>query len=194
MRESEVTKFLVSFNGHIEYVIFPAGVFDEQLYIQYEVVWGLDWDPISGLFTGTSQMARSGRDPEKVIFNMPVEMVLGSTNVFGWPQLVVTVRAKNFFSGDTLCGYALFLLPPVAGTHEITSPLVKPRSATMLGEWLTWLTGRQPELADPRMLATGKENYLLRTESYGHVRLKMTMVSKDLRKLGYDNMAPVLKM
>ncbi|XP_046959961.1 B9 domain-containing protein 1 [Vanessa cardui] len=194
MKESEVTKFLVSFNGNIEYVIFPAGIFDEQLYIQFEVVWGIDWDPKSGLCTGTSQMARPGSDPEKVIFNMPVEMVLGSTNVFGWPQLVVTVRAKNFFSGDTLRGYALFLLPPVAGTHEMTAPLVKPRSATMLGEWLAWLTGRQPELVDPRMLATGKENYLLRTESYGHVRLKMTMVSKDLRKLGYDNMAPVLKM
>lgn len=83
MRESEVTKFLVSFNGYIEYVTFPAGVFDDNLYIQYEIVWGLDWNPISGLCSGTSQMARSGSDPEKVIFNMPVEMVLGSTNVFG---------------------------------------------------------------------------------------------------------------
>ncbi|XP_045448659.1 B9 domain-containing protein 1 [Melitaea cinxia] len=194
MRESEVTKFLVSFNGYIEYVTFPAGVFDDNLYIQYEIVWGLDWNPISGLCSGTSQMARSGSDPEKVIFNMPVEMVLGSTNVFGWPQIVVTVRAQNFFSGDTLRGYALFFLPPVSGTHELTAPLMRPRSATALGEWIAWLTGRTPELAEPRMLASGKENYLLKTESYGHVKLKMTMVSKDLRKLGYDNMAPVIKM
>nr|CBH09245.1 putative B9 protein [Heliconius melpomene] len=187
MRESGVTKFLVSFTGQIEYVRFPAGVFDEQLYLQYEIVWGLDWDPISGLNSGISQIAKSGMDPEKVIFNMPVEMLFGSTNVFGWPQLVITVRAKNFLSGDTLRGYALFLLPPTTGTQELSSPLLRPRSATLLGEWFAWFTGRHPELVDPRMLANGKENYLLRTESYGSVKLKMTMVSKDLRKLGYDN-------
>lgn len=83
MREGEVTKFLVSFNGNIEYVRFPAGVFDENLYLQYDVVWGPDWDPLSGLNSGTSQMARSGNDPEKVIFNMPLEITFSSTNIYG---------------------------------------------------------------------------------------------------------------
>lgn len=94
MRESEVTKFLVSFTGQIEYVRFPAGVFDEQLYLQYDIVWGLDWDPISGLNSGISQMAKSGMDPEKVVFNMPVEILFGSTNVFGctYPTLYVFIK------------------------------------------------------------------------------------------------------
>ncbi|XP_045771496.1 B9 domain-containing protein 1-like [Maniola jurtina] len=193
MRENEVTKFLVSFSGHIEQVRFPAGVFDDQLYLTYDVVWGEDWSPVSGLCSGTSQMARSGRDPERVTFNLPLEMVFGSTNVFGWPQVVVTVRARNPLTGESLRGYSLFLLPPTTGTHQLTSQLVRPRSATMLGEWVAWLTGRYPELADPKMLANGKDNYLLRTESYGSVTLTMTMVSKDLRKLGYDNQPPVWK-
>ncbi|KAJ2939175.1 hypothetical protein O0L34_g8487 [Tuta absoluta] len=187
MKDSDITKFLVSFSGQIECVVFPAGVFDEKLYIQYDTVWGPDWDPISGLTSGTSQMAESGKDPERVVFNMPLEMTFGSTNVSGWPQLILTIRAQNTISGDSLRGYALVLLPPTSGSRDVTASLVRPQAATLLGEWLAWLTGRHPELADPKMLASGKENYLLRTESYGTVSLLLTMLSKDLRKLGYDN-------
>ncbi|KAJ0176989.1 hypothetical protein K1T71_006998 [Dendrolimus kikuchii] len=191
MKETEITKFLVSFSGQIEFVTFPAGVFDDRLYINYDIVWGLDWDPISGLSSGTTQRARCGSDPERVVFNMPFEMVLSSTNISGWPQLILTVRAQNLISGDSLRGYALILLPPTTGNRVISAPLFRPRAATMLGEWLAWLTGRHPELADVRMLADGKDNYLLRTESYGMVTVNMTMVSKDMRKLGYDNQPPI---
>ncbi|CAH2038001.1 unnamed protein product, partial [Iphiclides podalirius] len=118
-------------------------------------------------------------------------MVFSSTNVFGWPQLVITVRARNCVGGDSLRGYAVVALPTTAGEREMSSPIIRPRAATLLGEWLAWLTGRYPELAEPKMLASGKENYLLRTESYGSVVLKVSMVSKDFRKLGYDNEPPV---
>ncbi|XP_053607945.1 B9 domain-containing protein 1-like [Plodia interpunctella] len=190
MKGNNITKFLVSFTGQIEYVLFPAGVFDNHLYIQYEVVWGPDWEPVAGLTTGTSQMASSGSDPERVVFNMPIDIVFGSTNIFGWPQMIITVRAHNTISGDSLRGYAVVLMPPAPGLRVTTAPLVRPLAATMLGEWLSWLTGRCPELADPKMLASGKENYLLRTESYGSVTVNMSMISKDLRKLGYDNEPP----
>lgn len=83
MKENDITKFLVSFSGQIEYVTFPAGVFDDLLYVQYEVVWGPDWEPMSGLSSGTSQMARPGIDPERVTLNMPIEMAFSSTNVSG---------------------------------------------------------------------------------------------------------------
>ncbi|KOB70528.1 B9 domain-containing protein 1-like protein, partial [Operophtera brumata] len=77
MREGELTKFLISFSGQIEYVTFPSGVFDEFLYFQYDFVWGPDWEPVSGLSSGTSQMARAGNDPEKVFFNMPRGLAAG---------------------------------------------------------------------------------------------------------------------
>ncbi|KAJ8730342.1 hypothetical protein PYW07_017380 [Mythimna separata] len=194
MKDSEITKFLVSFAGQIEYVTFPGGVFDDQLYIQYETVWGPDWEPVSGLTSGTSQMARSGVNPERVILNLPLELVFSSTNVSGWPQIIVTVRAQNTITGDALRGYSLFLLPPTAGSSLVSAPLVRPRAATLLGEWMSWITGRYPELADPKMLASGKDNYLLRTESYGSVTVSLCMVSKDLRKLGYDNQPPIYKV
>ncbi|XP_011563597.3 B9 domain-containing protein 1 [Plutella xylostella] len=193
MRDSEVTHFLVSISGQIEFASFPAGVFDEEVYVQYEFVWGPDWAVKSGLTSGVSQMARPGSNPETVIFNMPVELVFSSTNVSGWPQIILTVRAKNMMSGDSLRGYALALTPPTAGVRQITSPLLRPRAATMLGEWLAWATGQYPELADPKMLASGKDNYLLRTESYGSITMSLSMISKDLRKLGYDNQPPAYK-
>lgn len=83
MRENECTKFLVSISGQIENVRFPAGVFDEELYLQYDFVWGPDWSVESGLTSGTTQMSRSGVDPETVVFNMPLEIVFSSTNVSG---------------------------------------------------------------------------------------------------------------
>ncbi|CAB3253897.1 unnamed protein product [Arctia plantaginis] len=190
MRDSEITKFLVSFSGQIEYVSFPGGVFDDQLCVHYEVVWGPDWSPMSGLTSGTSQMARSGVDPERVVFNFPLEIVFSSTNVSGWPQLLVTVRAQNTLSGDALRGYSLLLMPPTPGHLLTSAPLLRPRAATVLGEWLAWITGKYPELADPKMLASGKDNYLLRTESYGSVSATLNMISKDFRKLGYDNQPP----
>ncbi|XP_052759419.1 B9 domain-containing protein 1 isoform X2 [Galleria mellonella] len=169
MKGNDITKFLVSFSGQVEFVSFPAGVFDEQVYIQYEIIWGPDWESVSGLATGSSQMSRSG------------------------PQLLITVRAQNRLSGDSLLGYALILMPPTCGTRVLTAPLVRPQAATVFGEWLAWLTGRRPELADPKMLASGKENYLLRTESYDSVTVSLSMVSKDLRKLGYDNQPPAVR-
>lgn len=92
MKESEFTKFLISFTGRLDYVVFPGGVFDEKFYIQYDFVWGPDWDPISGLNSGTSQIATSGRDPERVIFNLPFEMVFSSTNVFGCKCIVMPLQ------------------------------------------------------------------------------------------------------
>ncbi|XP_047024789.1 B9 domain-containing protein 1 [Helicoverpa zea] len=193
MKDSDITKFLVSFTGQIEYVTFPGGIFDDQLYVQFETVWGPDWEPVSGLISGTSQMARSGVDPERVVLNLPLDMVFSSTNVSGWPQLIVTVRAQNTISGDALRGYSLFLMPPTTGQSLTSAPLVRPQAATLLGDWLAWITGRYPELADPKMLASGKDNYLLRTESCGTVTVSLSMVSKDLRKLGYDNQPPACK-
>lgn len=92
MKNTEVTKFLISFNGQIEYVVFPAGVFDNQLYIQYDIVWGPDWDPVSGLCSATSQLASCGNDPEKVVFNLPLDLVFGSTNVYGCMYFYIFIK------------------------------------------------------------------------------------------------------
>lgn len=97
MKESEITKFLISFNCRIDYVLFPGGVFDDQIFLQYDVVWGPDWDPISGLNTGTSQMAMPGRDPERVVFNLPIEMVFSSTNVSGCKCVFLARFCFNIF-------------------------------------------------------------------------------------------------
>lgn len=75
------------------------------------------------------------------------------------------------------------MTPPTCGTRVIEAPLLKPRSATMLGEWFGWLTGRVPELVDPKMLANGKDNYCkffykTFTELQVLVRLSLSMRSK----------------
>lgn len=75
------------------------------------------------------------------------------------PQLVITVRGSNWRGSTHVCGYGVLLTPPTCGTRVIETPLLKPRLATLLGEWFGWITGRVPELVDPKMLASGKDNY-----------------------------------
>lgn len=86
---------------------------------------------------------------------------------YSGPQLIITVRAQNAIGGDALRGYGLVLLPATAGARQVAAPLLRPLASSMLGEWLAWLTGRHPELAEPRMLANGKENYCTYI-MYGH--------------------------
>lgn len=83
MKSGDVTKFLISIAGQIEYVTFPAGVLDEEMYLQYDTVFGPDWEVVSGLTSATSQIARVGNDPERIVFNLPVEMLFNSTNISG---------------------------------------------------------------------------------------------------------------
>ncbi|GBP39865.1 B9 domain-containing protein 1 [Eumeta japonica] len=163
MDNSETTKFLVSISGQVEYVYSAGGIFDEELSIQYETVWGPDWEVISGLTEATSQMARPGRDAEKVVFNLPIELVFSSTNISGWPQLVFTMKGINYWGLCSVQGYALMLIPTTVGPRRLSIPFFRLKAPTVLGEWVSWFTGRTPELADPKMWAIGKDNYYFNT-------------------------------
>ena len=46
--------------------------------------------------------------------------------------------------------------------------------------------GRRPEFVDPRVVASGEGRDVTRVSTQGYVTVQLSVVTKDLKKLGYD--------
>ena len=50
----------------------------------------------------------------------------------------------------------------------------------------SWLFGRRPEFIDPKLVAQGEGREVTRVRSQGTVKIKFSVVTRDMKKLGYD--------
>lgn len=75
--------FFINITGQIDFAYYPIGFDGTRLFCRYDVVAGSDWELISGMSSGVTQNASTGMTNEKVVFNMPLEMMFKSTNPFG---------------------------------------------------------------------------------------------------------------
>lgn len=75
--------FFKNVTGQIEYAHFPIGFDGSNLFCRYDVVAGPDWQLISGTTCGVTQNASPGKRIDKVVFNMPMELMYKSTNPYG---------------------------------------------------------------------------------------------------------------
>lgn len=99
----------------IESGFFPT---EDNLYCTWSLHHGSDWQVVAGTEEGTTQLASvpAGR-PAKVVWNFPVDLTFKSTNVYGWPQLVLAVYGTDFlWVTRCQCGPASPLLP-IVGLH-----------------------------------------------------------------------------
>mmetsp|Transcript_81464 Transcript_81464/g.119345 ORF Transcript_81464/g.119345 Transcript_81464/m.119345 type:complete len:101 (-) Transcript_81464:14-316(-) len=80
--------------GQIESGFFPT---EDNLYCSWSLHHGSDWQVVAGMEEGVTQLASvpAGR-PAKVVWNFPVDLTFKSTNVYGWPQLVLAVHGTDF--------------------------------------------------------------------------------------------------
>lgn len=74
--------FLLSIAGQIEYIdiLTNAGT---SWHCKYEFVTGPDWKIIGGVEGALSQVANAVCNGEKIVLNLPIEMVYKTTNPFG---------------------------------------------------------------------------------------------------------------
>ncbi|XP_075998875.1 B9 domain-containing protein 1 [Genypterus blacodes] len=176
--------FLLTVNGQIEGANFPQ--FDE-LYCKYCFVYGHDWAPTSGLEEGISQITCKGKpSSHKLIWNFPLEITFKSTNPSGWPQIVVSVYGPDTFGNDVVRGYGATHIPFTPGQHTRTIPMFVPESTSRLQKFTSWLLGRRPEYTDAKVVAQGEGREVTRVCSQGFVSLSFNIVTKDMKKLGYD--------
>lgn len=80
--------FYLNVLGEIKSAEFPLGPEGSGVFIRYDVVAGEDWEMVSGLKSGITQCANSGKYFDQIVFNMPIEFTFKSTNVHGCKQRI----------------------------------------------------------------------------------------------------------
>ncbi|XP_075726003.1 B9 domain-containing protein 1 isoform X1 [Rhipicephalus microplus] len=182
--------FMLSINGQIESAQFTGA---DNIYCKYCFVHGADWAVSAGVEEGISQVARKSRDNrQNFVWNFPLEITYKSSNASGWPQLVLAVYGLDAFANDVVRGYGAVHVPPIAGTHRRIIELFVPESSSTMHKMTSWLTGRRPEFVDPKVVARGEGREVTRTTSNGKVNVAFSIISKDVKKFGYNvgNTAP----
>ncbi|XP_037331970.2 B9 domain-containing protein 1 [Pungitius pungitius] len=184
MATSNPSVFLLTVNGQIEGADFPEY---DNLYCKYCFVYGHDWAPTSGLEEGITQITCKGRQSShKLIWNFPLETTFKSTNPSGWPQLVVSVYGPDVFGNDVVRGYGATHIPFTPGQHRRIIPMFVPEPTWRLQKFTSWLLGRRPEYTDPKVVAQGEGREVTRVQSQGFVGVSFHIITKDMKKLGYD--------
>ncbi|XP_024420567.1 B9 domain-containing protein 1 isoform X1 [Desmodus rotundus] len=176
--------FLLMVNGQVESAQFPE---HDDLYCKYCFVYGHDWAPTAGLEEGISQITSKSHDVRHaLVWNFPIDVTFKSTNPFGWPQIVLSVYGPDVFGNDVVRGYGAVHVPFSPGRHKRTIPMFVPESTSILQKFTSWFMGRRPEYTDPKVVAQGEGREVTRVRSQGFVTLLFNVVTKDMRKLGYD--------
>ncbi|XP_006901270.1 PREDICTED: B9 domain-containing protein 1 [Elephantulus edwardii] len=176
--------FLLMVNGQVESAQFPE--YDD-LYCKYCFVYGQDWAPTAGLEEGISQITSKNQDLQPLlVWNFPIDVTFKSTNPYGWPQIVLSVYGPDVFGNDVVRGYGVVHVPFSPGRHKRIIPMFVPESTSKLQKFTSWFMGRRPEYTDPKVVAQGEGREVTRVRSQGFITLLLNVVTKDMRKLGYD--------
>ncbi|KIZ00971.1 DNA polymerase iota subunit [Monoraphidium neglectum] len=103
----------------------------------------------------------------------------------GITQVVVSVYGVDAWGRDVIQGYGSMHLPTCPGRYELKVRLYKPRSASPLQAFLSWLSGMPAEFADHRFPAYGSGREVTRVASGGWVTVAVNMLTKDMGSFGY---------
>lgn len=176
--------FLLMLAGQIESAEFPE--FDE-IFCKYSFVYGQDWVITTGLEEGITQITKKSQDGRQIfVWNFPLDITWKTTNPHGWPQIVISAYGVDTFGNDVARGYGVCHVPLVPGKHKRTVAMFVPESTSKLQKFTSWFLGRRPEYVDPRVIAQGEGREVTRVRSQGHVTVMFNVVTKDMKKLGYD--------
>ena len=172
--------------------------------------------PTQGLHKGTSQQALTGGlDDATLVWNMPFDLAWKSTNVFGWPRLVVSVRecrqqaehclahsclhlahwfhhailqvyGYDMLGRNIVAGYSSMLVPTTPGRHTRTLRAFAPVSSSMLQSFIAWLTANRPEFWQPTFVAQSKGREVTRVQPAGTIKVQINVQSRGMTDHGYD--------
>lgn len=182
---SNPSVFLLMVTGQIETGDFPG--FNDDLYVKFNYVYGQDWVTTAGLEEGTSQTSKKSQDDKGFYaWNFPLDVTFKSTNPFGWPQLVLNVHGQDVFGTAVVRGYGAVHLPLSPGRHVRIVPVFVPESSSHFQKFTSWIMSGRPEFRDHNTVARSEGREVTRVKSQGCVRITFNVVSRDMKKLGYD--------
>jgi len=102
------------------------------------------------------------------------------------PQLVVSCYGLDAFGHDVVRGYGAVHVPISPGSHTREMPMFVPESSSKFQKFTSWFLGRRPEFVDPKVVAQGEGREVTRVRSQGSVKVTFSVVTRDMKKLGYD--------
>ncbi|XP_052861976.1 B9 domain-containing protein 1 [Anopheles bellator] len=181
--------FHLTVTGQLESAYFPMGPDGSGLFCRYDIVAGPDWELVSGLQSAVTQSARTESDYRTVVFNMPIEFTMKSTNPYGWPQIIFSLYGANVWNVETNRGYARVHCP-LSGSHSaertLRAPLFIPKYANACSAVMSWISGVNPEMRDPKILADGSKHKGLSSETYGELVVKLCAISRGSTRMALD--------
>ena len=156
------------------------------LYCQYDVARGVDWEVLQGVDTGISQTASkaSGGD-QCVVWNFPIDLTFKSTSAHGWPRLVLSVFGRNGMGMEVVRGYGSCLIPTAPGVHTRYIRLFAPVSASLLQQFLAYVTGEHAQFFDPKFVATSEGREVTRVQSSGVVKVQINVTTVGMESYGF---------
>ncbi|XP_055904422.1 B9 domain-containing protein 1 [Eupeodes corollae] len=178
---AETNSLIIFCTGTIESAIFPLGPEGSQVLCRFEIVAGRNWEFISGVNKGISQGSMPKHISDKIVFNLPFECVYRSCNPFGWPQILICIYAKNVWSVETTLGYCWVHLPIIgSGAVNTSQPIRIPKDTTIMGELSTWITSKNAELKNPKVLLESYKNKdFLSMEKSGELKLSLQTLCRE---------------
>jgi B9 domain-containing protein 1 len=181
----ESSYFYLHVSGQLEFAVFPDC---DCLMVKYSIIAGKEWEKTEGELTGTSQFSYKSRSSsKKIIWNFPFNVSFRSTCPKGWPQVTLMLYGPDFLGREIVKGYSTLHVPCQPGRHERTAKTFKPKSASILVEFLGMMKGKVPELVNPpRTLAEAYGREVVRAQSGGNVRIVFNVAEKNLESFGYS--------
>jgi hypothetical protein len=83
-------------------------------------------------------------------------MIFRSTNIFGWPQIVIGIYGLTMFGSDVIRGYGCCYLPTTPGRHIRYIHLYTPMSSSLCQRITAWIMNNPPEFFDSKFISQGK--------------------------------------
>lgn len=185
------SSFQVMFTGQIKSASFTFNNIDT-LYCRYSFNFGIDWEIIHGVESGTTQIARLrdllyGNNEQSFYFGFPIDISFKSTSAHGWPRIIIQLYSTDFLGRDVILGYGCCLCPISPGHHIKEVYTYWPVSSSPWRRFLHWITGTPPEFYDENFIALGQSRNIVRVQCDGVVRIAFNTTTKDMGTFGYTS-------
>lgn len=181
----------VCITGSLEF-----GQFDgyNDVYAKISILAGPDWTMTSGNDFRVTQISRYTVDVygrKRFVWNQPISISYKTNDIYGWPQLVISIYYFDSFGNDQLLGYgSIHLAQQVSGWHiqpiKQIARIYAPQSSTFVKQILSWITGKKPELVDSSTFARGDCRRALQVTLVGYVEFTLNLTTKDFATNGYQ--------
>eukprot|EP01063_Lacrimia_lanifica_P016421 TRINITY_DN2298_c1_g1_i1.p1 TRINITY_DN2298_c1_g1~~TRINITY_DN2298_c1_g1_i1.p1 ORF type:complete len:201 (+),score=87.14 TRINITY_DN2298_c1_g1_i1:55-603(+) len=156
------------------------------LFILWEVVTGSHWEHIEGNEQGQTHVIESEDPAFGAILAHPIDVHFRTSNVQGWPKLVVHVWHQDAYGRKDFVGYGVAYLP--CFTSGFCDELVEvqtwtPVAPSFMEQLRTMFLGGAAQLKDDNLVHKIENRYRLRTMPSGQVYFRLSLLTQYFDRL-----------